>query len=70
MHDRDILQSLPGATRSICPACRRVIDAEIYEEQQQVFMSKCCPPLSRIWLISRLLRAGSTTVPARRHTRK
>jgi len=30
-------------TRSICPVCRRIIDAKILLRDNQVFMSKRCP---------------------------
>src|SRR5262252_2932912 len=30
-------------TRSICPECRKVIDAQIILRSQQVFMRKRCP---------------------------
>ncbi|KPV53981.1 hypothetical protein SE17_06520, partial [Kouleothrix aurantiaca] len=30
-------------TRSICPACKRVIDAQILLRENKVFMRKRCP---------------------------
>ena len=30
-------------TRSICPECFKVIDATLYEEEDQVLMKKECP---------------------------
>ncbi len=32
-------------TRSICPQCRRVIDAKILLRDNKVFMAKRCPDL-------------------------
>ena len=33
---------LPCTTQSLCPVCLQVIDAELYEQDGQVFMRKCC----------------------------
>ena len=30
-------------TQSICPDCNMILDAEVFERDQQVFMSKICP---------------------------
>jgi len=38
----DSLFELPCSTKSLCPVCLKVIDAELYEEDNQVFMSKAC----------------------------
>ncbi len=35
--------SLPRRTLSLCPECRRLIPAEIYQEDEKVFISKRCP---------------------------
>lgn len=43
MNARDISEGLPYVTQSICPVCTQVIDAQVYEEQHRVFMSKRCP---------------------------
>ncbi len=43
MRHFDIQCSLPYAARSLCPVCRSVIDARVYEEQGKVFMGKSCP---------------------------
>src|SRR5207253_10202213 len=32
-----------GTTRSLCPACRRVVDAKIIVRQQRVYFRKSCP---------------------------
>ena len=31
-------------TQSICPDCNMILDAEVFERDNQVFMSKICPP--------------------------
>ena len=33
---------LPCSTESLCPVCLKVIDAQLYEQDKQVFMSKTC----------------------------
>jgi len=38
----DSLYELPCSTKSLCPVCLKAIDAELYEEDNQVFMSKAC----------------------------
>ena len=30
-------------TQSICPDCNMILDAEVFERDDQVFMSKICP---------------------------
>ena len=30
-------------TQSICPDCNMILDAEVFERDSQVFMSKVCP---------------------------
>ena len=30
-------------TQSICPDCNMILDAEVFERDNQVFMSKICP---------------------------
>ena len=30
-------------TQSICPDCNMILDAEVFERDDQVFMSKTCP---------------------------
>ena len=30
-------------TQSICPDCNMILDAEVFERDSQVFMSKICP---------------------------
>jgi len=35
-------EALPYATRSVCPVCREVVAAEVYEEGGQVWMRKTC----------------------------
>jgi len=30
-------------TQSICPDCNMILDAEVFERDNQVFMSKVCP---------------------------
>ena len=35
-------------TRSICPACRRVIDAQILIRDNKVYMRKRCPGAARL----------------------
>lgn len=34
---------LPCLTQSLCPDCQVVVDAELYEDEGQVFMKKTCP---------------------------
>ena len=34
---------LPIMTKSLCPECLTVIDAKIDDEDNMVFMDKCCP---------------------------
>ena len=36
-----------GVTRSMCPQCRRLIDAEIHLRDNRVIMRKRCPTHSR-----------------------
>jgi len=33
---------LPCSTESLCPICLKVIEAELYEQENQVFMNKAC----------------------------
>jgi uncharacterized radical SAM superfamily Fe-S cluster-containing enzyme len=40
--DRITNWQLPSPTRSLCPVCRRVIDAELYERNGKVMMNKSC----------------------------
>jgi len=35
--------SLPFSTQSLCPVCLKIIDAQLYEQDYQVFMRKTCP---------------------------
>lgn len=34
---------LPFRTRSLCPECKHVLDATVYEKDSQVFISRTCP---------------------------
>ena len=34
---------LPVSTRSICPHCRRVLEAELHEREGRVFLRRHCP---------------------------
>jgi len=43
MHSSEFDQDLPYVTESLCPICRGVIEAEVYEQQGKVWMSKSCP---------------------------
>lgn len=36
------MNSLPKETRSVCPKCLQVVSAEIFEEQEKVYMKKAC----------------------------
>jgi uncharacterized radical SAM superfamily Fe-S cluster-containing enzyme len=40
---RSSTRSLPLATQSLCPICLAVLDATIYECEEQVYMEKFCP---------------------------
>ena len=35
--------ALPAATRSICPHCRAVLEAELHERDGRVFLRRECP---------------------------
>lgn len=35
--------TLPYRTRSLCPECLKVLDAEVYEENGKVMIKKICP---------------------------
>ena len=35
-------------TQSICPDCNMILDAEVFERDNQVFMSKVCPHMERL----------------------
>ncbi|MGH2668553.1 MAG: hypothetical protein ACRDH5_05425, partial [bacterium] len=39
--DRD--EVVLEVTRSICPVCKRVLDAEVNAREDQVFLRKRCP---------------------------
>lgn len=43
MSAREIQDSLPYATQSVCPACVRVIEGQVFEEEGKVFLHKRCP---------------------------
>ena len=36
-------KGLPKVTKSICPECGKVIDAEYYEKDGKVYAKKTCP---------------------------
>ena len=36
-------KGLPKTTQSLCPECRTIIDARIFEENGRVMMEKACP---------------------------
>ena len=36
-------RGLPKVTRSICPECGKMIDAEYYEKDGKVYAKKTCP---------------------------
>lgn len=38
----DFSYELPCSTESLCPVCLKLVDAELYEEKNQVFMNKAC----------------------------
>ena len=48
-----------GFTRSICPKCKKVIDAHIVLRDAQVFMQKKCPAHGSFEVLCR--RTSSTT---------
>ena len=35
-------------TQSICPECNMILDAEVFEREGKVFMTKTCPPTANV----------------------
>ena len=40
--DSEMKKGLPKTTESLCPECKKVIEAKIYEEKGKVVMKKKC----------------------------
>ena len=69
-------------TKSICPACYRIIDAKLYEENGAVYMEKNCAehgtfkdlcwsdyPLYKQFEAKKIEEAGETLLPVRTQTK-